>query len=157
MINFSNLCKKWRIFKFQQKLMIFSLGFFNIWPKLMIFQVISKIKIFQVWPKINDFFKFLAKMMIFQNLVKIYGFLNFHFLCHVSLLERLMQRNWNFCIFSLGFKRPQLPATQPSYLSYLIDNNRVSSVVTSVDTIQHDASVVQCWRWCRHWTTLDFS
>ena len=34
---------------------------------------------------------------------------------------------------------------------------RVSSVVTSVDTIQHDASVVWCWHWCRHWTTLDFS
>ena len=34
--------------------------------------------------KLMIFFKYLAKMMIFQNLVKIYGFLNFHFcvMCH---------------------------------------------------------------------------
>ena len=69
---------------------------------IMIFQNFAKINDLSSYGKnydlpslnqIDDIFKFLAKMMIFQNLVKIYGFLNFHFLCHVSLLERLMQRN----------------------------------------------------------------
>ena len=69
---------------------------------MMIFQISAKIDdffmmIFQNFAKINDFssygknddlpslnqiddiYKILAKMMIFQNLVKIYSFLNFYF------------------------------------------------------------------------------
>ena len=102
-----------------------------------------------VWP---------TKYLLFYfNETALYVYLRLYVYILYNICPPFMSIWARFVLYVCDFPRKDHPYTSIEDCMAIRALSRVSSVVTSVDTIQHDASVVQCWRWCRHWTMLDFS